>query len=90
MGRSLNPAPGSPRPMQRGVTNWAYGNQDVTIAATDVLKSRVNLIGAGIGSTISGAPGVMGQLINSTTLRLTHVLGGGADVAVSWEIESWN
>lgn len=86
MGRSIYPVPGTPKPVQRGGTSVGIGQTDITIASVNMNKTRINILGPGMGSSISQAPGFTVELINSTTMRITSNLGGGGSVTLRYEI----
>lgn len=97
MARSLNPAPGSPRPMQRGTAAIAAGpntSVDVTVAAIDPLKAALFMN----GSYLSGAGSVTNdtvlqwEVINGTTIRFSRPAAGGGSPSITfkWELHSWN
>ena len=84
MGRSIYPPPGAKKPPQRIHASFLYGATDVTIAAVNVNKTHINIVG-GVSGSGANAPGWFVRLINSTTLRFTSGVGGG--VYVDAEIE---
>ncbi|MDR7331772.1 hypothetical protein [Roseateles asaccharophilus] len=96
MGRSLNPAPGSPRPMQRGTGTLAAATTsvDITVSAVDPLKAALFVNGY-YGVTASTTPNDLAlqwEIINATTIRFSRPVAGGASPAlnIKWELHSWN
>lgn len=85
MGRAISPAPGAPKPVQRGTVSLVYGSNDVTISPVNIDKTRINIIGPGISAS-GGTVNWYAALINSTTLRFNSAIGGGYNLAVSYEV----
>lgn len=89
MARSINPAPGTPKPVQRGKVSWPIGTQDVTVAPVDWSKATID--GAGVGTTNTGAtPNWTAEPINATTIRFSHQVGGSATVTVAYQVKEWH
>lgn len=97
MARSLNPAPGSPRPMQRGTGGIPAGantSVDITVASIDPLKAALFMNGyfaSGAGSVINDTA-LQWEIINATTIRFSRPAAGGGSPALNfkWELKSWN
>lgn len=97
MARSLNPSPGSPRPVQRGsaqIPAGAVTSVDVTINAVDPAKAVLAMNGYwsnGAGST-PGDTSLLWEIVNATTIRFSRPSAGGGSPALNfkWELESWN
>ena len=86
MARSISPAPGTDKPVQRGTVSWPIGTQDVTVAPVDWSKATIESVGVGIASTGS-APNWFAEPINATTVRFTHQVGGSASMTVKYQIK---
>lgn len=81
MGFSQYPAPGTPKPMQRGkITVGASTTATATIAAVNVSKARL----VNLGSKTGGSNGASIALTNATTITVDN--GSTAAAEVSWEI----
>lgn len=98
MARTVNPQPGSPRPMQRGnfMVPTASAQVDVTISPVDPAKAQLVVNGWYVQNTASlGAnndTALLWEIINATTIRFSRPVTGGTSptIAGKWELKSWN
>lgn len=98
MARSVYPAPGTPRPVQRGSFNLPSGSNlsvDVTVNPIDPLKAKLSVNGwyaNGVQMfTATGDTVLVWEIINSTTIRFSRFTAGGGSTNLQgkWELESW-
>lgn len=96
MARSIFPAPGSPKPVQRGSFSIGSGANiqvDVTVAAIDIAKARLSVNGYSVYSAgaVIGDSDVQWEIINSTTIRFSRIAASGSSPSIGgkWELESW-
>lgn len=95
MGRAISPVPGSVKAVQRGaiVIGAGTNSQTATIAAVDMSKSELRLLGNrnNVTSAPIGTDWVTLSLTNSTTITADRQTNGsGSTETVSWELTEYN
>ena len=86
MARTITPAPGTRRSLQRGTTllSSPLTTMTVTVNAVNPAKAALRMLGCADASATKGSAYV--ELLNSTTIRVTRADGSG-NTTISWELD---